>query len=159
MLFKRLSLLSNLLLLIGCITLPFVLLGIWLLATGRMTVTTLVALLSVLATDMALVALFARGLIQPVRAIRTALDDTARGNGTAGVANPYEGDLGEMINEMNGALRSIGDTLSSLLYESVHVVTAHLDMIIATESRLTEENDASKSGEPPKGQPPDRRND
>jgi methyl-accepting chemotaxis protein len=129
MLFKRLSLLVNLLILAVIIGVPYMILWGWLLLTGRIGFGVLAVVSVLLLIDAVLMVWFLRGLVRPLKEAGTTLNQVAQGDFTVFVANPYGHDMGRMISDVNQSIDATRETMRTMLYQGVQVATASFDSV------------------------------
>lgn len=132
MLFNRMSLSANLLVLAAVIGLPYVALWGYLFYSGQVDWEILLWVSLLLVIDGVLLILFIRGLVKPLQAVGQTLRVLAGGDFTISANNPYTGVIGQMLDDMNHATRSIHDMIEKILENTVAVTSSSFETVAAS---------------------------
>ncbi len=122
----------NAVLLALLIGVPFLGLWIYLLSSGQISTGVLLAVIAMTLLDAALMYYFIRGLLQPLRCTSDILNRVAQGDFTSVAENPYQGDLGKMIDDVNSSVRSTREMMSTVLANTVNIASATFETVGAS---------------------------
>jgi len=129
MLIQNRSLAVNILLLATIIGAPYALLWGWLLYTGRIGLDVMAWVAILLLLDAAVMVLFVRGLMQPLRTVSTVMHHVAQGDFTIEVSNPYQGQIGDMLADVATSVRANRDMMERILGNTVNIASASFETV------------------------------
>jgi methyl-accepting chemotaxis protein len=131
MLIQRRSLTFNIGLLALLIGLPYVALWGHLLADRRIDITILSWVMVLLVFDAALLALFVRGLVNPLRQAGLVLRRVAEGDFTARIEHQYRGEFGRMLDDINHSIDANRQMMTRILDNTVNIATSSFETVTA----------------------------
>ncbi len=132
MLIRQQSLSVNIGLLSFLIGVPFIVLWAYLLYSGRIGLETLAWVSVLLAVDAVLLILFMRGLVRPLRIVGSTLRQVAKGDFTVSVENPYRGELGNMLDDVNHSITSTREMVEQILENTVEIAASSFETVSAS---------------------------
>lgn len=132
MLFQRLSLGANIFILAALIGIPYLFLWGYLLDSGKIGYDVLGFVSVLMLFDAALLFLFMRGLIQPLRLVGQVMSQMAEGDFTIRLHNPYRGELARTLSNVDHSIDSSRRMMESILDNTVGIATAGFETVSAS---------------------------
>jgi methyl-accepting chemotaxis protein len=129
MLIQRRSLAVNIILLALIIGAPYALLWGWLLYTGRIGLDVMLWVAVLLLLDTAVMVLFVRGLMLPLRTVSEVLRRVAEGDFTVEVDNPYQGQIGRMLDDVATSVYANRTMMERILGNTVNIASASFETV------------------------------
>ncbi len=129
MLIRNRSLAENIVLLALIIGAPYALLWGWLLYTGRIGFDVMLWVAILLLLDAVVMVLFVRGLMQPLRMVSEVMHCVAQGDFTVEVNNPYQGQIGHMLDDVATSVRANRVMMESILGNTVNIASASFETV------------------------------
>jgi methyl-accepting chemotaxis protein len=134
MLFPGKTLTTNTLILATLIGVPYLFLWGYLLLSNRIGMGELLIVSVLLAFDTLLLVLFFRGLLRPLRATSEVLGRFAQGDFTITAENPYRGEMGRMLDDVNRSLHATRTLMTETLNNTVNIASASFETVGASAS-------------------------
>jgi Methyl-accepting chemotaxis protein len=129
MLIRNRSLAFNIALLAVIIGAPYGLLWGWLLYSGRIGLDVMAWVVVLLLLDAAVMVLFVRGLMQPLRMVSQIMHHVAQGDFTIEVHNPYQGQIGDMLADVDRSVRANRSMMERILSDTVNIASASFETV------------------------------
>ena len=132
MLIQSRSLTFNILLLATLVGVPYVFLWGYLYVDGAIGLQTLGWVSLLLIFNAVLLVLFVHGLVKPLKEVSSVLRHVAEGDFTIEVNNPYHGEIGNMLNDVERSVMANRVMMSDILDNTVNIATSSFNTVAAS---------------------------